>query len=220
MSSVLIFGAGQVAEVFAEVLTSHGFRIAAFVVDAAYWEPAKFIAQAPVVAYENLHLTSLSNVKHFVVGMSFRGLNTLRAAKFAAMRQKGFEPLTFVDQHARVAPSAKIGAGSFIFDGNVIQSGVEIGENCVLWSSNHVGHHSKIGDHVWVSSHAVISGAVEIGECTFVGVNATITDNRKLGCRNVIGAGALITRNTANDEVYAPHCTEKSSVPSYKLRGF
>jgi sugar O-acyltransferase (sialic acid O-acetyltransferase NeuD family) len=214
---VLIFGAGQVAQVFAAYLEYHGREVASFVLDAEYMPPAD--VAIPVATFGRVHEFYPQSAYQFAVGMSFKRLNTQRAAKFEAMRLKGYEPLTFVDSRSSVSASAKIGAGSFIMDENTIQPYAEIGENTIVWSGNHIGHHSKVGNHVFVASHAVISGAVEIGDYSFIGVNATIRDGVKIGARCVIGAGSLILSDCADDGVYGPGGTERSRVPSSRLRG-
>jgi acetyltransferase-like isoleucine patch superfamily enzyme len=65
----------------------------------------------------------------------------------------------------------------------------------------------------------VISGGVEIGEQCFVGVNATLRDHIKVGAKSVIGAGTLILSDVARDGVYIGSSTERSKVPSSRLRG-
>lgn len=220
MKPVLIFGAGQVAHVMAEMLRDDGHYVTACVIDEQYGSSVKDFNGLRAVVTTTQAVAAYPPENHqFVVGMSFRGLNAIRAAKFDQMKAMGYEPLTFVHRDARVSHTAKIGAGSFVMDGNMIQTGAEIGDNCLLWSGNHVGHHSRIANHVFVASHAVISGSVEIGDYSFVGVNATIRDNVKVGKRCVIGAAALITKDCADDGVYSPGGTERSAVPSYRLRG-
>jgi sugar O-acyltransferase (sialic acid O-acetyltransferase NeuD family) len=220
MKSVLIFGAGQVAEVMAGYLRRQTYDITAHVVDETYWEPGQFVGKIPVCAFEQVgRVTCIpTNEYQFVVGMSFKGLNAPRAEKYQAMLDRGFKPLTY--RHGMTGCYAKsIGRGSFIMDLNIIQDGAEIGDNCILWSGNHIGHHTKIGNHVFIASHAVIGGACEIGDHCFIGVNATIRDNVKIGPRCVIGAGALILSDCEADGVYGAPATPRSKVPSYRLRG-
>lgn len=216
---LLIFGAGQVAQVFADYLMRQGCQISAYVVDAAYWEPATFIGGIPVVAFENLAMTHLPENYRFTVGMSFKNLNAIRASKFEAMLLKGYEPITFKHGMCGVGRGVKIGQGSFVMDLNNFQTEFQCGDNCVFWAGNHFGHHTKVGNHVFVASHAVIGGSVEIGDFSFIGVNATIRDNVKIGKRCVIGAGALILSDCEDDGVYAPGGTQRSKVPSFRLRG-
>lgn len=216
MKPVLIFGAGQIAQVFAAYLEENDYDVAAFVVDTGPEADTGF--DAPVLPTEGIEKRFPPTRCSFVVGMSFKKLSAPRAAKFDLMRMKGYEPLTFIDRRARVDSMTTIGRGSFIMDGNTIQPFAMIGENTIIWSGNHIGHHSRIGKHVFVASHAVISGAVDIGDYSFVGVNATIRDNVKVGERCVIGAGALILTDCECDGVYAPGGTERSRVPSHRLR--
>jgi sugar O-acyltransferase (sialic acid O-acetyltransferase NeuD family) len=218
MKPVLIFGAGQIAHVFAAYLEASGYKVAAFVVDRKYLHESAFEG-CRVEAFEDVERYCAPTDHQFTIGMSFKRLNAQRAAKFDAMRLKGYEPLTFIDRRASVDPTAKIGAGSFIMQGNVIEPYARVGENTILWSTNHQGHHSKIGNNVFIASHAVISGAVEIGDYSFIGVNATIRDGVKIGARCVIGAGSLILSDCEADGVYSPGGTVRSRVPSSRLRG-
>jgi len=204
---VLIFGAGQVAQVFARTLKDYYSSIS-HVVDSQHWQPGLLTPDLLDRYYNSRY--------RFIVGMSFKGLNAPRAEKYQAMLDKGYEPITYVDIDA--INRGTVGCGSFVMELNNIQHGVEIGENCILWSGNHIGHHTKIGNHVFIASHAVIGGSCEIGDYSFIGVNATIRDGVKIGPRCVIGAGALILSDCEEGGVYSPGGTERSRVPSSRLR--
>jgi sugar O-acyltransferase (sialic acid O-acetyltransferase NeuD family) len=107
-----------------------------------------------------------------------------------------------VSSRAFVWRNAEIGENSFIFENNVIQPFVRIGDNCILWSGNHVGHRTVVRNHVFVASDAVISGYCDIGESSFIGVNTTFNDRVKVAADNVIGSGALVHRDTEAGRVY------------------
>jgi acetyltransferase-like isoleucine patch superfamily enzyme len=87
-----------------------------------------------------------------------------------------------------------------------------------LWSGNHIGHHSTIHDHCFLASHVVVSGGVEIGEQCFLGVNVTLRDHIRIGPRCVLGAGALLLQDAEAEGVYMGTSTERSRVPSTRLR--
>ena len=84
----------------------------------------------------------------------------------------------------------------------MLQYGVEVGDNVILWSGYHVGHQTKIADHVFVSSHVVISGFCEIGSSSFLGVNSCFADETKCAEDCVVGAGAVVVKNTKPGGVY------------------
>jgi carbonic anhydrase/acetyltransferase-like protein (isoleucine patch superfamily) len=65
----------------------------------------------------------------------------------------------------------------------------------------------------------VVSGGVDIGEQCFIGVNATLRDHIKIGEKCVIGAGALMLADAAPEGDYIGAATERSRVPSSRLRG-
>jgi len=65
----------------------------------------------------------------------------------------------------------------------------------------------------------VVSGGVEIGEQCFIGVNATLRDHIKIGDKCVVGAGALLLSDAESEGVYVGAATERSKVPSTRLRG-
>jgi len=64
----------------------------------------------------------------------------------------------------------------------------------------------------------VVSGGVEIGEQCFIGVNATLRDHIKVGERCVLGAGTLLLSDAEPDGLYIGAATERSAVPSSRLR--
>jgi acetyltransferase-like isoleucine patch superfamily enzyme len=64
----------------------------------------------------------------------------------------------------------------------------------------------------------VVSGGVEIGEACFIGVNVTLRDHINIGEKCVLGAGALLLADAEPEGVYLSAATERSKVPSSRLR--
>jgi sugar O-acyltransferase (sialic acid O-acetyltransferase NeuD family) len=219
MRDVIVFGAGQVAEVIAYYLKHEGDRrIAAYTVDGAFLDRNE-IAGVPVIAFEEIEQRFAPSAHGVFVALSYRKLNAPRAEKLAQMRAKGYAPVSFVSPRAAAPKDFVAKANTFIMEHNTIQPFVEIGENVILWSGNHIGHHSRVGDNCFISSHVVISGGVSIGANTFIGVNATLRDNIKIGSHNVIGAGALILNDTEDYAVYPGVATAPAKVRADRLRG-
>jgi sugar O-acyltransferase (sialic acid O-acetyltransferase NeuD family) len=152
------------------------------------------------------------------IALSYSKLNAVRKEKFEAAKALGYTLTSFVSPHATVLNDGRIGENCFIFEDNTIQPFAMIGDNVTLWSGNHIGHHSTIGNHTFVASHVVVSGGVRIGEQCFIGVNATLRDHITIGDRCVIGAGALILNDAEPEGVYLGTETERSRVPSSRLR--
>lgn len=218
MKDVVIFGAGDIAAL-AHFYFTHDTRrrVAAFTVDAGF-RTAENFEGLPVIAFEELAREYPPERCDLFVALSYAKLNRLRAEKVAAARALGYRLASYVSSRATVFADLTHGENCFILEDNTIQPFARIGDNVTLWSGNHIGHHSVIGDDVFISSHVVVSGGVKIGQGCFIGVNATIRDHVSLGRECVIGAGALVLEDQADHGVVAPRGTERSPVPSTRLR--
>ena len=105
-----------------------------------------------------------------------------------------------------------------MLEDNTVQPFVTIGDNCYLWSGNHVGHHSTVMEGTFIASHVVISGNVTVGRRCFLGVNATIRNGISIGDECVIGAGAVIMHDTEPGGVYPGPEATRIAVPSSRVR--
>jgi sugar O-acyltransferase (sialic acid O-acetyltransferase NeuD family) len=142
----------------------------------------------------------------------------VRKEKYLAAKALGYTLASYISSHATVLNEGRIGDNCFILEDNTIQPFVNIGNNITLWSGNHIGHHSTIQDHTFIASHVVVSGGVHIGEQCFIGVNATLRDHITVEDKCVVGAGALLLANAEQEGVFIGTATERSKVPSSKLR--
>lgn len=218
MKAVVIFGTGDIAQVAAYYLAHDGGReVACFTVDRDYIATNEFCAR-PVVPFEAVSEQYPPSDYDMLVAIGYANVNQIRAAKYQQAKDKGYCLCSYISPLASVATNAVIGENCFILEHNTLQPYVTIGNNVTLWSGNHIGHHVSIADHCFISSHVVVSGGVTIEESCFIGVNATIRDHVVIGARNVIGAGALMLGNTEPDGVYIGNATERSRIPSMRLK--
>ncbi len=218
MNNILIFGAGEIAEV-AHIYLSHDsqFNTVAFTIDKEYKRSDVFRG-LPLIEFESLTRLYPPDKFKLFIPISFRDMNIHRAKKFYEAKNMGYDMISYISSKAEIMPETTIGENCFILENNVIQPKVNIGDNCIIWSGNHIGHHSSIGNHCFIASHSVISGHVSVGEYSFIGVNSTIRDNISIAKKNVIGAGALILRNTLASQVYKANATLPADNTSEKIR--
>jgi sugar O-acyltransferase (sialic acid O-acetyltransferase NeuD family) len=199
---LVLIGAGEMAQIACEYFEHDSdYDVAAFSVEQQYLTQST-LADRPVVPYEALEKHYPPTEFEAFVAIPASQLNRLRTRFYLDARQRGYRLASYVSSRAFVWRNAEIGENSFIFENNVIQPFVRIGNNCILWSGNHVGHRTVVRDHVFVASHAVISGYCDIGESSFIGVNTTFNDHVKVAADNVIGSGALVNRDTEEGRVY------------------
>ena len=218
MKPLVIFGTADLAQLAHHYFsTDSEYRVVAFTADAAYIDAREFCG-LPVVPFDGIATSHPPQTHELFVALSYSKLNAVRKEKYLAAKAMQYRLASYVSSRATVLNGGKIGDNCFILEDNTIQPFVTIGSNVTLWSGNHIGHHSNIRDHCFIASHVVVSGGVEIGESCFIGVNVTLRDHIKVGERCVIGAGALLLADAEPEGIYIGPATERSRVPSTKLR--
>lgn len=215
---IIIFGAGDIAQLAHYYFTHDSdVQVAAFTVDKAYITDTQFCG-LPVVPFEEVATHYPPATYDMFVALSYSKLNALRKDKYLAAKALGYAAASYISSKASILNGGQIGENCFILEDNTVQPFVTIGNKVTLWSGNHIGHHSTLRDHSFISSHVVVSGGVTIGEQCFIGVNATLRDHITVGDRCVVGANALLLADAEADGVYMSQATERSKVPSTRLK--
>jgi len=215
---LVIFGTGDIAQLAHFYFSNDSeYQLTAFTVDVEYCDSSSFCG-LPVVPFQGVENIFPPEEYDFFIALAYAKLNAVRKEKYFAAKTLGYRMASFISSQATILKNKYIGDNCFILEDNTIQPFVSIGNNVTLWSGNHIGHHTVIHDHVFVASHVVISGGVNIREQCFIGVNATIRDHISIGERCVIGAGAIILADAEPEGVYMTSATERSKVPSTRLR--
>jgi sugar O-acyltransferase (sialic acid O-acetyltransferase NeuD family) len=197
---LIIIGDSAFAEIAYEYFTHDSeYEVVAFCVEEAYLKRDSLFG-LPIVGFERLAELYPPSQHSFFAANVYTQRNQLRTRLYLEAKAKGFAPASYVSSRAFVWQNCKLGEHCFIFENNVVQPFVRLGNNVVLWSGNHIGHHSSIGDNCFVSSHVVVSGFCQIGANCFMGVNSTVANNLSIGDNCIVGAGALIVGNVGNDQ--------------------
>jgi len=202
MKKIIIFGTGdfgELAHFYFTHDTSH--QVVAFT--AHKWAIKKeTLLDLPVVPFEDIVTKYPPSEFSMFIAVVYTNLNKIRAKIFEEAKTKGYELISYISSKATTWTKFKIGENCFIFENNVIQPYVTIGDDVILWSGNHIGHHSKIGNHCFIASHVVISGRVKIKPYCFLGVNSTIRDGITIAEGSLIGAGTTILKDTKENHAY------------------
>lgn len=202
MAQIVIVGAGETAELAYEYFTYDSEHdVVAFAVEREFLKTDRLFG-LPVMAVDDIENHYPPQSFRAFVAVSYTKLNRVRARLYQDMKRKGYEFVSYVSSRAFVWRNVEIGENCFILEGNVLQYGVRIGNNVVLWSGNHVGHQSVVRDNVFVSSHVVISGYCDVGESCFIGVNSCFADHVVVARDCLIGMGAVVDKNTEARKVY------------------
>ena len=202
MSKIVLFGCGRGADVayrFMSNDTKH--EICGFTVDQKYIAADTFRG-LPLVPFENVEETYPPDDYRMLILLGYQEMNQLRANKYAEAKKKGYALESYVASNIFRVEPLDVGENCFILDNQSISLDVKIGNNVIMWSSNHIGDMTHIGDHTWVSSQVTVAANVEIGERAFLGIGATVSNAVKVAPDTFVGADRLISTDTDNAGVY------------------
>jgi sugar O-acyltransferase (sialic acid O-acetyltransferase NeuD family) len=198
---VIIFGINQSAELADYYIKNDtNLEIVAFTVHKNFRNCDNF-KDKPVVDFEDIEKKYPINEYVLFAPMTGKNLNKIRESVYNEGKKKGYKFYSYLSSKATILTD-KIGENCFILEDNTIQPFVEIGNNCVLWSGNHIGHHSKIEDHVFITSHCVISGNCLIKSYSWLGVNCTLRNALIIGNGTLIAMSASVVKNTDDFTIY------------------
>jgi sugar O-acyltransferase (sialic acid O-acetyltransferase NeuD family) len=185
---LIFYGAGGHARVAIEAARAAGLTPGLVVDDQP---KAKELTGVKVVTANSVNWNKLGAFRYVIA----IGDNAIRARLFGELRKWGGTPQTIVHPFSWISPTAKIGAGTVIFGGVLVNANAQVGENCILNTGCSVDHDCKIGPHSHIAPGSHLAGIVTIGERTFVGPGSTCILGITIGSDVVLGAGSVVVRN-------------------------
>lgn len=216
---IAIVGAGEQAEIAYEYFTFDSpHEVACFSMEAELIDKES-LCGLPVIPFEEMASAYPPDRYAAFVAISSTQLNRVRARLYRAVKSLGYECVSYVSSRAFAWRNVVIGENSFVFENNVLQYHVRIGNNVILWSGNHIGHRTVIGDHCFLTSHVVVAGLCEVGAGSYLGVNCSVNDNLRVGADCVIGAGAVVIHDTEARGVYVGNPARATGRDSFEAFG-
>jgi sugar O-acyltransferase (sialic acid O-acetyltransferase NeuD family) len=133
----------------------------------------------------------------FYVGLGYRMLKEKQVA-MRSLLEAGREVPSFVHRTSYVAPTAKIGQGTFVYPNCTVDKEVELEAGVLLNNSVTVCHESRVGFCSYISPGVIISGNTTIGERSFLGTGCLLSNGLSLGDGVIVGIGSVVTQNLSN----------------------
>ncbi len=103
--------------------------------------------------------------------------------------------VTLVHPRAYVAAQTRIGQGTVLFAGSILQPGARLGDHVILNTHASVDHDSDIGDFSHIAPGAHLAGDVSVGAGAFIGLGAGVVQGRRIGSWATVGAGGVVIKD-------------------------
>ena len=190
MKHLAILGASGHGKVVADCAECAGWSDVVFFDDA--WPKLKENGVWHVVGDTGNLLRNLHRYDGVIVAI---GDNEMRLKKQNELLERAANVVSVIHPHARVSRYMKLGIGSVVMAGAVVNVDSRLGSGCIINTGATIDHDCVLGDGVHVSPGAHLAGGVVVGDRSWVGIGSSIRQLIEVGENTIIGAGAAVVKN-------------------------
>ncbi|MES1147402.1 MAG: NeuD/PglB/VioB family sugar acetyltransferase [bacterium] len=181
--TLTVIGAGGHAHVVVSTALAAGFK-SIQIVDGSVARHGKSILGCPIIGDFDLFDPSKGPA---VIAI---GKNDVRQKVAKSFPQA--EWATLIYHFTWIDPSVRIGEGTVVFAGVVIQPEAVIGHHCIINTGSSVDHECVLNDFAQVAPGARLGGNVKMGEGAFVGIGASVHQGACMGAWATLGGGGFL----------------------------
>ena len=190
-----LYGAGGHAKVIMDVLRENDIELSGIIDDNP--DLREWMGHRVLSSYQQ-------GMSPVLISIGANGIRK-RVADWLKHEQAIFG--TAVSTHAIVSPLAKIGEGSVIMQGGILQSCCQVGKHCIVNTGAAIDHECVLEDYVHVSPNATLCGNVHVGEGTWIGAGSVINPGVRIGKWTIIGSGSVVCKDIPDGVVaYGSPC--------------
>ncbi len=202
MKEIILIGGGGHCKACIDVIEQEGRFAIKGIIDI----PEKIgqtILGYPIIDSDDNLETIVSNYKNFLITIGFIKTSKLRIKLFNKINLLGGKFPSIVSSKAYVSNHARLGKGTIIMHGAIVNAAANIGDNCILNNLALVEHDAIIGDNTHISTGARINGSCNVGDNCFVGSGSIINHGIKILSDVIIGSGSLIRKDIVKQGLYS-----------------
>jgi sugar O-acyltransferase (sialic acid O-acetyltransferase NeuD family) len=202
MKDIVIIGGGGHAKVIASVLKRHPL-----------WNPIGYLdvvnkgylLELPYLGMDETlpRIMKDQEVFNAVIGIGQIQNTEDRKKIVRNIESIGISLPAIVSSRALVNEEVKIGDGTVIMDGVIIQPGARIGNYSIINTGATVDHDCHIGNFVHIAPGVNLSGDVKIADSVLVGVSTCVVQNVSISKDVIIAAGSVVVKSILESGTYA-----------------
>jgi UDP-perosamine 4-acetyltransferase len=181
---VVVLGAGGHAKVVVSTLRAAGWEVVAILDDRKQARGSQ-LHGVPIKG-EIFEAVSFGCPAVIAIGNNHDRQRV--ATEFSLDWASAIHPLASVD------PSVRLGPGTVVFAGSIIQPDTEVGQHAILNTAVSVDHDCFIGDFAHLAPGVRLAGGVRIGDGALIGIGGTVSVGVQVGPWSTVGAGAVVIR--------------------------
>ena len=188
----IIMGAGGHGAVVADILYKRGYEGHGFLDDGV--AVGTMVLRAQVLGKIECCLDYPEAM--FIIAVGDNSIRKRIAGTYPVEYGSAIHPSVLIGEQAR------IGRGSVLMAGSVVNPRTVIGEHCIVNTSASLDHDNVLGDFAHVSPRAVLGGDVSVGAGAHIGIGACVRNGICICGDAIIGAGAVVVKDITCPGVY------------------
>ena len=189
-----ILGASGHGKVLADIAELTGWEKIDFFDDA--WPERKNNGVWQVIGDTQKLLNSLKAYDGVIVAI---GNNKIRQQKLQQLESACAKIITLIHPSATVSRYTKIGLGSVVVAGAVINPDCNIGAGVIINTCSSVGHDCTLGDAVHICPGARLAGGTVVYDRAWVGVGTSVRQLITIGADSIVGAGSVVVKDVSSN---------------------
>lgn len=139
----------------------------------------------------------------FVVTVGHIKESSTRERLHHQIERQGGSLATIIASTAHVSRHAKIGPGSVVLHGAMINAGATVGKGCIVNTLANIEHDAVVGDFCHISTGAMVNGQCVVGQGVFLGSQSVITNGATIAPHCVVAAGSFVRKALTIRGIYA-----------------
>ena len=186
---LIIIGASGHGKVVADIAVKNGYDEIEFIDDYKFKNPQfeQSCVNWPIVG----NTEKLLDINEDI----FIAIGNSKARKNLMERYSNKHIVTLIHPDAIIANNVKIGIGTVIMAGAIINPSTKISNGVIINTSSSVDHDCVVGEYSHIAVGAHLAGTVNVGTCTWIGAGATVSNNINICDNCMIGAGAVVVKD-------------------------
>jgi sugar O-acyltransferase (sialic acid O-acetyltransferase NeuD family) len=190
MAPLYVFGGGGHARVVVATAVAVGFEVAGIFDDDASLAGSSVDGVPVLGPFEG----TVPEDARCIIAV---GNNQTRAR--IAGRLEGCVFASVVHPRATVHETVRLGHGTVVFAGAVIQPGTTIGRHGIVNTAATIDHDCTLGDFVHVAPGVHLAGNVALGDRAFMGIASAAIPGVRIGADATVGAGGIVVSDIPPD---------------------
>jgi sugar O-acyltransferase (sialic acid O-acetyltransferase NeuD family) len=177
---MLIYGAGGHAKVVLSIFSACREPVSGVFDDNV---PSEAFSEYQILNAYDRHF---KQIEALIIAIGNNHDRRQLAEKIVHSFGKAIHPTAVVD------PSVRVGSGTVIVHGAIIQAGSYVGSHVIVNTAATIDHDCFLEDFVHIAPGATLCGGVRVGECTLIGAGAVVAPQVNIGKECIIGSGTVV----------------------------